>query len=198
MKKILLLFTLFAIKVFSQPVVSGTMTLFSVRPYQVCNCDSIQIGMKFKRATYSTYLDTNYKFPVKFSYQQDSVSSNTVSVTIANFKYSDFYHLSKKLDTIPGVGIDTVYSFWYHVSCDFVVKHGGFYNQGSRLAEMDFHGIATVFVRECITGIEVYSLGDKQNPIIYYDLLGTEIEKRYNELIIQLHGRTRTKIIIQK
>lgn len=61
-------------------------------------------------------------------------------------------------------------------------------------------GSATINIYLCVTaltGIEQYGMDGKEVVPVYYDLQGTRIDRRSNELIIEQRGNVRRKVFIQ-
>lgn len=182
----------FALNSQTQVTPNGTMTLFSSAPYNVCQCDSVKIGVKFKSTTTPDNTQALFHLYMRYGYPTYQY------VTIRSFLNPEFYQMDKAQGQLL---YDTIYYFKYKIPCNFVALYGGSVSSGA-YAEfcLDYFSSSIakpVSVGNCTTGIPQYIQGSDKPA--YRDFFnGSTIEQKKNEPIIEQKGTFLRKIVIQE
>lgn len=202
MKKSIILLALLGASLITKSQITtqnGTLTLVSIQPTSVCECDSVYVTLKLKWT--SGFIDTSNvgDFDLFLRVFDPDLGDNKY-LYIRTYTAVDFWEMTHK---IPGVTTDTTYSYWQVIPCGIVQEYRLSETATYILAEFTLfgphitggHPVIPLFIKNCAVGIEEYELNGEK--CIYYDLFGNVIEPEKNKLMIRQVGRTRQKVIIQ-
>lgn len=178
MKNILLLL-FFPIVLFGQTNV--TVAVVSEAPYNVCRGNEIYIRFKMQAGI----TDSTKKVWLWFK----DKNGNSQLYQIARIRCVDVYTLQTSI-----VNGQTVYTYTYAPGENIPYDQ---YTIGCHQTPIP---VRSMRIEDCsmwATGIEEYE-SNIESQAIYFDLSGRQIEKRYNELIIEQVGLKRRKIYITR
>jgi len=182
MKKLLIILAaITSIPAVSQQVnPTGTISILSVSPTQVCVCDSVNISFIY-RANIPLASPTDFTVFAKV---------NNAYRNMADFNYMDIFGMDKV--PVGNFHNDTTYSFKSKIPCNSLDGLGSSALFNFTLQDGDFN---PVLVKDCVVGIEEYN---KYDVIpIYYDFYGRIVEPKQGEWLIKQVGTNRVKVLIQ-
>lgn len=189
MRNLLVLFILLTSALNAQFVSSGTtLTIEGYTPDEICACDSVKMTVKWKRIGSIPNSNTVY-FTLSYRVFTNS-SPGYADVMTRSFAPKDFYGFEKSIDVI-----DTLYSFYQKVPCDFVRNYGDG-SSNSLVFTLTFGPGASAYVRvnDCAAGIDEYN--QIKTSGIYYDLYGNNVDFSYNKVLVEKIGNRTKKIFV--
>jgi len=159
----------------------GTMTIKSISPDPVCECDSIGFNLNVKIANLADPSINYYTVYLRYSeptYQYLSI------VSLSN---SDLFALPK----VPGQFLgDTVYTYKWKVPCNFISTYGitgpSYSTANFCLSTQNGATARSTKVLNCITGLKENYM--QLEPRQYYDVYGNKTEAKTGVLLFDNEG----------
>jgi hypothetical protein len=158
-----------------------TVSVYNNGQTIACLGSPFTVKLKFKYTS-----PVNPSSIVYFVYKAD----NLADYGAFNIKCGDIYGLPKSFN-----GTDTIYIFNFNIPENIPIQHYLLYARP--ITGLVTQAAVNVQLDACV-GIEELELNKSIEAPVYYDLMGNEIDKRYNQIIIERVGNNRRKVLIQE